>query len=112
MDSSITTRSVISSDKVEGTSVYNPAGDKLGSIDDLMIDKHSGHVHGSIAAPRPRLKNCWSMQSNSHASEATLNTNQCSRLKLRHQAGEGVDMKGWGVGRTARPARTGRSYIR
>jgi uncharacterized protein YrrD len=30
---------VISSDKVEGTSVYSAAGDKVGSIDDLMIDK-------------------------------------------------------------------------
>jgi sporulation protein YlmC with PRC-barrel domain len=39
---------VISSDKVEGTSVYNPKGDKLGSIDDLMIDKHSGHVRYAV----------------------------------------------------------------
>jgi sporulation protein YlmC with PRC-barrel domain len=35
---------VISSDKVEGTTVYNTNGDKLGSIDDLMIDKRSGLV--------------------------------------------------------------------
>jgi len=35
---------VISSDHVEGTKVYNTAGDKLGSIDDLMIDKRSGQV--------------------------------------------------------------------
>jgi sporulation protein YlmC with PRC-barrel domain len=35
---------VISSDKVEGTTVYNLAGEKLGSIDDLMIDKRSGQV--------------------------------------------------------------------
>ena len=48
MHSSITPHSVISSDKVEGTSVYNPAGDKLGSIDDLMIDKHSGHVRYAV----------------------------------------------------------------
>lgn len=34
----------ISSNKVEGTPVYNPDGDKLGSIDDLVIDKQSGHV--------------------------------------------------------------------
>jgi len=34
----------ISSHKVEGTPVYNPNGDKLGSIDDLVIDKQSGHV--------------------------------------------------------------------
>ena len=35
---------VISSERVEGSSVYNRAGDKLGSIDDLMIDKRSGQV--------------------------------------------------------------------
>lgn len=39
---------VISSDKVEGTSVYNSAGDKLGSIDDLMIDKISGQVRYAV----------------------------------------------------------------
>ena len=38
------TSDCISSDRVEGTSVYNAAGDKLGSIDDLVIDKHSGQV--------------------------------------------------------------------
>src|SRR5664279_3564631 len=40
--------SIISSDKVEGTSVYNPAGDKLGSVDDLMIDKVSGQVRYAV----------------------------------------------------------------
>ena len=35
---------VISSDKVEGTTVYASNGDKLGSIDDLIIDKRSGQV--------------------------------------------------------------------
>lgn len=35
---------VISSDKVEGTAVYDTAGEKLGSIDDLVIDKRSGLV--------------------------------------------------------------------
>ena len=39
---------VISSNKVEGTSVYNSNGDKLGSIDDLMIDKYSGHVRYAV----------------------------------------------------------------
>ena len=34
----------ISSSKVAGTAVYNANGDKLGSIDDLVIDKQSGHV--------------------------------------------------------------------
>src|ERR1700749_1650614 len=42
------TSSVISSDKVEGTNVYNPAGEKLGSIDDLMIDKYSGKVSYAV----------------------------------------------------------------
>ena len=41
-------RHVISSDKVEGTSVYNANGDKLGSIDDLMIDKYSGTVRYAV----------------------------------------------------------------
>ncbi|MDY0746328.1 PRC-barrel domain-containing protein [Paucibacter sp. R3-3] len=36
--------SSISSSKVEGTAVYNLQGDKLGSIDDLVIDKQSGRV--------------------------------------------------------------------
>jgi len=39
-----TSLDIISSDKVEGTSVYNTSGEKLGSIDDLMIDKRSGQV--------------------------------------------------------------------
>jgi sporulation protein YlmC with PRC-barrel domain len=39
---------VISSDKVEGTAVYNTGGDKLGSIDDLMLDKFSGQVRYAV----------------------------------------------------------------
>lgn len=39
---------VISSDRVEGTAVYNAEGDKLGSIDDLMIDKLSGQVRYAV----------------------------------------------------------------
>jgi sporulation protein YlmC with PRC-barrel domain len=42
------TASVISSDKVEGTTVYNPAGEKLGSIDDLMIDRQTGQVRYAV----------------------------------------------------------------
>ena len=42
------TSDVISSDKVEGTTVYNTAGDKLGSIDDLMIDKRTGQVRYAV----------------------------------------------------------------
>ncbi|CAM4235421.1 Photosystem reaction center subunit H [Comamonas aquatilis] len=43
-----TASSIISSSKVEGTHVYNPAGDKLGSIDSLMIDKLSGKVRYAV----------------------------------------------------------------
>ena len=39
---------VISSDKVQGTNVYNMSGDKLGSIHDLMIDKVSGEVRYAV----------------------------------------------------------------
>jgi sporulation protein YlmC with PRC-barrel domain len=38
----------ISSDRVEGTNVYNQAGDKLGSVDDLIIDKQSGQVRYAV----------------------------------------------------------------
>jgi hypothetical protein len=43
-----TTSNIISSDKVEGTTVYNAGGEKLGSIDDLMIDKVSGQVQYAV----------------------------------------------------------------
>lgn len=48
MDSSITTANIISSERVEGTAVYDTSGNKLGSIDDLMIDKISGHVRYAV----------------------------------------------------------------
>lgn len=35
---------LISADKVEGTAVYNRTGDKLGTVDKVMIDKISGRV--------------------------------------------------------------------
>ena len=38
------TASLIASDKVEGTAVYGPDGDKIGRIENLMIDKWSGRV--------------------------------------------------------------------
>ena len=38
------TYSLIASDKVEGTAVYGPDGDKIGSIENVMIDKLSGKV--------------------------------------------------------------------
>lgn len=38
------TSSLIASDKVEGTAVYNRQGERLGTISKVMIDKMSGHV--------------------------------------------------------------------
>src|SRR5688572_33389211 len=59
---------VISSDRVEGTTVYNAIGDKLGTIDDLMIDKLSGQVRyaalefgGFLGMGTDRYPVPWSM---------------------------------------------------
>jgi hypothetical protein len=38
------THDLIESDKVVGTNVYRPNGDKIGKIERLMIDKFSGQV--------------------------------------------------------------------
>ena len=35
---------LIAADKVEGTAVYNPAGEHLGTIDTFMLDKVSGNA--------------------------------------------------------------------
>lgn len=48
MDTSTTTSDLICSDKVEGTAVYNNTGEKLGSIDSLMIDKRTGQVRHAV----------------------------------------------------------------
>ena len=39
---------LIASDKVEGTTVYNPEGEKLGSIYNFMVDKESGQVEYAV----------------------------------------------------------------
>ena len=41
-ETKITSGSLIAAEKVEGTDVYNLQGDKLGTVDDIMIDKVSG----------------------------------------------------------------------
>ena len=41
---SITAGNLIAAEKVNGTNVYNLAGDVLGSVDDIMIDKVSGRA--------------------------------------------------------------------
>ncbi len=43
-EAKITSGSLIAADKVEGTEVYNRQGEKLGTIDDVMIDKVSGRA--------------------------------------------------------------------
>ena len=40
----MTGKSLIESDRVEGTTVYDPAGNNIGSIKRLMIEKISGRV--------------------------------------------------------------------
>ncbi len=44
------TRGLISSTSVEGTAVYNHAGEKLGTVDCLMIDKRKGGVAYAVMA--------------------------------------------------------------
>jgi len=48
MDTQSTHQETISSNNVEGTKVCNEKGEKLGTIDDLMIDKRSGQVRYAI----------------------------------------------------------------
>jgi sporulation protein YlmC with PRC-barrel domain len=48
MDTEILSSDVITSDRVDGTAVYNHEGDKLGSIDHLVIDKVSGQVRYAV----------------------------------------------------------------
>jgi hypothetical protein len=47
---SITSGTLIAAGKVNGTAVYNLAGDTLGSIDDIMIDKVSGRAMYAVMA--------------------------------------------------------------
>jgi hypothetical protein len=42
--SDLTGRRLISADKVEGTAVYNRADERLGTVEDIMLDKLTGRV--------------------------------------------------------------------
>ena len=42
------TRDLISSDKVEGTAVYNRKGEKLGTISNFMVGKRNGRVEYAV----------------------------------------------------------------
>lgn len=43
-ETKITTGNLIAAGKVDGTTVYNTRGEKLGNVDDIMIDKVSGRA--------------------------------------------------------------------
>ncbi len=45
-----TAGNLIAAEKVNGTSVYNHAGETLGSVDDIMIDKSTGRAIYAIMA--------------------------------------------------------------
>ena len=42
------TKDLISSDKVEGTAVYNRKGEKLGTISNFMVGKRNGRVEYAV----------------------------------------------------------------
>lgn len=44
----VETLSLIASDKVEGTAVYNNDGEKLGKIQNFMVNKQSGQVEYAV----------------------------------------------------------------
>ena len=43
-DTTNTSGRLIGADQVQGTSIYNPRGDNLGSVEDVMLDKVSGRI--------------------------------------------------------------------
>ena len=48
MEHTHVSNSLIGATKVDGPAVYNTAGDRLGDIHDIMIDKQSGRVAYAI----------------------------------------------------------------
>ena len=48
MDDNNETVSLISASKVAGTPVYNAAGEELGMIEDVMIDKRTGRTSYAV----------------------------------------------------------------
>jgi sporulation protein YlmC with PRC-barrel domain len=49
-ESEMTGRRLISADRVEGTAVYNTNGEKLGHVEDIMLDKLSGKVAYAVVS--------------------------------------------------------------
>lgn len=50
MDTAAETSAVIPANKVLGATIYNPKGEHLGSIQDIMIDRKSGNVSYAIVS--------------------------------------------------------------
>jgi hypothetical protein len=48
MQTVISSNPVVTSDRVTGTDVFNPAGDPLGAVDYLVIDKRSGRIRYAV----------------------------------------------------------------
>ena len=46
----ISTHALISADRVEGTPVYTPGGDKLGHVEDIMLHKQTGRVAYAVVS--------------------------------------------------------------
>jgi hypothetical protein len=55
----MTGKPLIESDRVEGTTVYDPSGNNIGSIKRLMIEKISGRVaYAPQSGHRTRNRTC------------------------------------------------------
>ena len=52
MDRATSGHNMISSDRVQGTYVYGPGGEQVGTIDHLMIEKVSGRVAYAVMSRR------------------------------------------------------------
>lgn len=48
MDAVLETSTLIAAGKVQGAYVFNPQGDRIGEINDVMLDKRSGRVAYAI----------------------------------------------------------------
>ncbi|MBV9250984.1 MAG: PRC-barrel domain-containing protein [Acetobacteraceae bacterium] len=48
-DTTDTSGQLIGANQVQGTSIYNPAGESLGSVEDVLIDKLSGKIAYAVA---------------------------------------------------------------
>ena len=52
-DTTSTAGRLIAADQVQGTTIYNPNGDNLGSVEDVMIDKVTGKVASALSSMMP-----------------------------------------------------------